>query len=151
MFDPYRIFETAGAKLIEWVQLRPVCFPGSFLSILSSAIEFPTTNKLLIFYPEVICQLHLFSAYVLGDKAKEGKQIAIEAHLPVVRVCHQQSSPAPSPGVPRKISLTFDLLLNISLLPLGLSSSAQPTLNFPSLISLVLSSRILFLTRLQSG
>lgn len=132
MADPYRIFETAGAKLIEWMQLRPACFPGSFLSILSSATEFPTTNKLLVFYPEVICQLHLFSAYVLGDKTKEGKQITIDAHLPVVRACHQRSSPAASPGVPRKISLTFDLLLNISLLPLGLSSSAQPTLSFPS-------------------
>lgn len=124
----------------EWMQLRPACFPGLFLSIPSSAIEFPTTNKLLVFYPEVICQLHLFSAYVLGDKTKEGKQITIEAHLPAVRACHQQSSPAASPGVPRKISLTFDLLLNISLLPLGLSSSAQPTLSFPSLISLVFSS-----------
>lgn len=140
MADSYRIFETAGAKLIEWMQLRPACFPGSFLSILSSAIQLPATNKLLVFYPEVICQLNLFSAHVLGDKTKEGKQITIEAHLPVVRAYHQQSASAASPGVPRKISLTFDLLLNISLLPLGLSSNAQPTLSFPSLISLVLSS-----------
>lgn len=96
------------------MQLRPTCFLGSLLSCSSSATKSPT-NKLLIFYPEVICQLQLFLAYVLGDKTKEGKQITIEAHLPVVRACHQQSSPAPPPGVPRRISLTFDLLLNMSL------------------------------------
>jgi hypothetical protein len=113
MADPYRIFETAGTQPIECMQLGPACFPGLLLSFLSSATE-------LSFYLEVICQLDLFPGYVLGDKTKEGKQITTEAHLPVVRACHQQSIPAPFPGVPRKISLTFDLLLNMGFLPLGL-------------------------------
>lgn len=121
MDDPHRIFETARIQPVEWRQLSPACCPGSLLSVHSSGTKPLRTNKVLIFYPEVICQLHLFPAYVLGDKTKEGKQITTEAHLPGVRACHQQSSPAPSPGVPRNICLTFDLLLNMGFLPLDLS------------------------------
>lgn len=143
MADPYRIFETAETQPIECMQLGPACFPGSLLSFLSSATE-------LSFYLEVICQLHLFPGYVLGDKTKEGKQITTEAHLPVARDCHQESIPAPFPGVPRKISLTL-IFCSIWVSCLWVSTSAQPTLIFPSLSILVLSPWILLLTRLQGG
>lgn len=137
MTDPYGIFKTARTQPIECMQLGPTCFPISLLSFLSSATEPPITNKLFSFYLEVFCQLHLFPGYVLGDKTKEeGKQIITEAHLPVVRACHQQNVPALFRGVPRKISLTFDLLLYMGFLPLGLFTSAQHILTFPSLRSL---------------
>lgn len=118
------------------MQVGHACFPGSLLSFLSSATEPPISCTVFILKLSASC---IFFQTVLGDKTEEEKQITTEAHLPVVRACHQQSIPASSPRMPRKISLTFELLLNMGFLHLGLSTSAQPTLIFPSLSTLMLS------------
>lgn len=95
MAHPYQVPGTEQELTFgEQPQQSPVLLPRH-------CPETPTAGTLLIFLPEVICQLHLFLASVLGDEDKEGKQITAQAHLPFVS-SHRQQSTVCFPEVPRK-------------------------------------------------